>query len=441
MNPLFTELDDFLRKTILKLKYGKGSCEAPWQEATPAKWLEPRCPTPSDPPQLLRTALGQPFGSPPLHHLARGLRSAAILVPGKDRLAGVDQFLPLLLEELGAAGVPEEGITVVLATGSHVSHTPEEVSTIMGPASFQKVRWRQHNCRPDGQFVALGTTAFGTPVEIDSEVMSADIKILTGLIIPHYFAGFGGGRKALLPGVSAFHSIRKNHRLTLGPAGGIHPAVRHCSLKGNPVHEDMLDAARRVPSVFILNTLVDQENRIVSAVAGDLEEAHAEGCERATAWYSVPIESPVDAAITSAGGWPYDCDFVQSLKAVFAVKEIVRPGGAILWLAECAQGMKEGFLRWAEIRSDEALDAAVRANYDLAGHNTIMLRALLRQVRVGFVSGLPDEAVKALGLVPLHSLAEGLDWLRAVSPPNYQCAVIPFGNITHARIGEKGPES
>ena len=178
-------------------------------------------------------------------------------------------------------------------------------------------------------------------------MLGADIKVLTGRIIPHYFAGFGGGRKALLPGVAGVRTILANHRLTLDAARGWRPEVRPCSLDSNPVHLDMVDAARRVEGTFVLNTLLDTDHRVIGAVAGDLEAAHRAGCAAAEPIFRVPVSEPFDAVITSAGGAPYDCNFMQALKALFDVQEIVRPGGAILCAAECPEGMKRGFLRWA----------------------------------------------------------------------------------------------
>ena len=175
---------------------------------------------------------------------------------------------------------------------------------------------------------------------------------------------------------------------------------------------------------------------MVAAVAGGLEEAHRAGCDQASRWLSVEVDPPVDAVVTSAGGWPYDCDFVQALKAIFNIQGILRPGGAILWVAECPQGMKEGFLHWARIASDDELEASVRRSYNLAGHNTIMLRALLRRARVAMLSSLPEDALTALGVVPVRTLGEGMDWLRSCTPPGSRVAIIPHANISHAFSSE-----
>ncbi|MEI6970894.1 MAG: nickel-dependent lactate racemase [bacterium] len=397
-----------------------------------ASVVEPACPVPvAAPVDIIRATMANPVGCEPLRAMARGRKSAVILVPGMDRIAAVPVMLPCILEELNKAGIPDDGISVVVASGTHIKHTQDDIRRLIGDEAAQRLRCRQHECRPGGHLRRVGVTGRGTPVDFDGEVVDAGIRILTGRVIPHYFAGFGGGRKALLPGVASTETILHNHRLTLQPQCGIHPGVRPCSLRDNPVHLDMLEAARLAGPSFVLNTLLDSEHHVVGAVAGDLEAAHLAGCRMAEEWFKVELDGPVDAVITSAGGSPYDCDFVQALKAVFDVQDIVKPGGAILWVAECPGGMKEAFPRWAGISDDDELERAVREGYNLAGHNSIMLRRLVRRVRVGLWSGLPDDSVRSLQLAPVHSLREGLDWLAATCQPGFRYAVVPYGNVTH----------
>jgi nickel-dependent lactate racemase len=297
------------------------------------------------------------------------------------------------------------------------------------------VRCLGHDCRDEAQLVQLGTTSFGTPVLFNRRVLAADVKILTGRIVPHYFAGFSGGRKALIPGVAGFRTILANHRLTLGPTDGIHPRVAPCSLEGNPVHLDMVEGARLARPEFCLNTVFDAHDRMVHAVAGDFEAAHEEGCRLAAALLRLSLPESVDAVITSAGGHPYDYNFMQSLKAVFNIQDIVRPGGAVLWLAECPSGINPGFLPWAEIESDEELDAAIRRRYALTGHNSLMLRALVRKAQVALVSTLPPEVVGKLGLHPVASLEEGLQWLLQRFDGDFTYAVVPHANVMCATVG------
>jgi nickel-dependent lactate racemase len=196
----------------------------------------------------------------------------------------------------------------------------------------------------------------------------------------------------------------------------------------------MVEGARLAQPDFCLNTLLDTDHRMVSAVAGDFEAAHEEGCRQAARMFRVSVPEPLDVLITSAGGHPYDCNFMQSLKAVFNVQDVVRPGGAILWVAECGSGINPGFLPWAEISSDEELERAVRDRYALTGHNSLMLRHLIRRVDVALWSALPAEIVSKLGLHPVASLEEGLRWIRQRHPAGFTYAVVPHANVMCAAL-------
>jgi nickel-dependent lactate racemase len=388
---------------------------------------------------LLADTLAHPVGTPPLHELARGKKSAAILVPGKARRAAAHAYVPALVEELNRAGMADQDITLFLADGTHEQHVERDLVELLGGEIVERIRCRGHDCRDDTSLLKLGTTHFGTPVLINRQVLEAEVRVLTGRIVPHYFAGFSGGRKALIPGVAGFGTIVGNHRLTLGPERGIHPGVGPCSLAANPVHLDMLEGARMVKPEFCLNTILDAEHRLVAAVAGDFVAAHEEGCRRAEEMLRIRIPEPVDLVITGAGGLPYDSNFMQSLKAAFNVSAIVRPGGAILWLSECAGGIHPGFTRWAAVKTAEELDEAVRARYDLTGHNSIMLRQLVGKADVALLSTLPAPTVAGLGLHPLASLEEGIRWVLDRFPGEFTYAVVPHANVMCAELdGKRG---
>lgn len=421
------------------LPYGRDPQAVTLPEGARACRVEPAFPEPSASVEnTIADALRRPAGCPALRAVAKGRRTAAVLVPGKDRVAAIADILPALLDELNAGGIPDAGITIVLATGSHVKHSREDMLHVLGAEAARRVPWRQHNCAPGEHLELIGTTRRGTPVELDRECLRADLRILTGRILPHYFAGFGGGRKALVPGIASFKTILANHSLTLGPETDLHPHVRICSLEENPVHLDMIEAARMTGPAFVINTLLDTQHRLVGAVAGELEAAHLAGCRLVEQWHGVRLPGPVDAAVTCAGGWPYDCDFVQALKAAFNISGIVRSGGAMLWMAQCAEGMKESFLKWAGIQSREELERAVRAGYNLSAHNTILLRNLTGRLRVAFWSDLPDDAVRALHLEPVHTPEQAAAWLRDACRPGGRVAVVPHGNVTFASVKDEG---
>jgi lactate racemase len=397
--------------------------------------LEPKTAMPSvSSEDLLRESLAHPIGSRPLHEIARGKKTAAILIPGKARRAAAKEYVPALVAELNRAGLADEDITAYLADGTHEQHLETDLVELLGRKMTSRIRCRGHDCHDEEALCQVGTTRSGTPVWINREVLHADVRVLTGRIVPHYFAGWSGGRKALIPGVAGFRTIVANHRLMLGPERGIHPDVRPCSLAANPVHQDMLEGARMVGPEFCLNTILDADHRMVAAVAGDLVAAHEQGCRLAEEMLRIRVAEPVDLIITSAGGLPHDVNFMQALKAVFNVLQIVRPGGAILWLAECAGGMHPGFLRWGKVKMDRELDAAVRADYDLTGHNSIMLRQLERKADVGLVSALPPDKLTGLGLRPLASVEEGISWILERFPGDFTYVVVPHASVMCANL-------
>jgi len=423
-----------------QLRYGSREFSFSLGQGRPVARLEPNTPPlPSPPGEIVRRCLEQPYGSPTLREIARGKGSAAILIPGKERVAGTAEYVPALIAELNRAGIPDGSIEVFLATGTHEHHGASDVVDLLGEEVASRVQCLAHDCFAESELSEVGRTTFGTPVLINQRVLEAEVKILTGRIMPHYFAGFGGGRKALIPGVAGFQTIRANHRLTLDPERGIHPGVEPCLLDSNPVHLDMLEGTRMVRPDFTLNTLLDTDHHIIAAVAGDFETAHEEGCRQAARLFRLTVAEPVDVLITSAGGHPYDYNFMQALKAVFNVQDIVRPGGAILWVAECPRGIHPEFLRWCSITSDEELNDAVRENYNLRGHNSLMLRRLTRRADVALWSALPDDVVRALGLRPLRSLTEGIEWIRDRFSGDFSYAVVPYANVMSATVAHKAP--
>jgi nickel-dependent lactate racemase len=421
-----------------RVPYGRGSAsfEARDLEGREVTVLEPEALGRSvDGDEAIRLALETPMGSR-LRDLARGARSAAILVPGIDRVAAVGRFVPALLVELRAAGVPLERTTIHLATGTHHHHGMRDLRSLLGDDLVRTLPCVVHDPKDQASLVRVGETSRGTQVVLSRAVVDADVKILTGRVIPHYFAGFGGGRKALLPGVAAFATILENHKLTLAPERGIAPNVAPCSLEGNPVHLDMLEAMQLVRPTFALNMLLDTHHDIVDVLAGEPDASHAEACRRAVPLHQLRAPKPFDALITSAGGAPYDCSFVQALKAVLNVKDLVRPGGAVLWVAECPEGIAPAFLEWAKVADDAAFEREARSAYNLAAHNTVMLRGFLRSARVAFVSALDPSNVSRLGLEPMATVEAGVAWLRAQTPPGARVAVVPFANVTHGIVGE-----
>jgi nickel-dependent lactate racemase len=389
------------------------------------------------PTAAIASSLAHPVDSPRLREIARGKKSATILIPGKARIAGACHYVPALVAELSEGGIEEDNIEVILADGTHEQHFRKDIAGLIGEEMIKRVRISGHDPRNENDLAFLGTTSFGTPVLINRRVLESDVKIATGRIVPHYFAGFSGGRKALIPGVAGISTIMANHKLTLDPVQGIHPEVACSSLERNPVHLDMVEGARMAGANFSLNTVMNAREEIVGVYSGELEAAHHLGCNHALELLRIVIEQPVDAAITSAGGLPYDGNFMQSLKAVLNIQEVLRPGAAILWIAECDSGIHPGFLEWAEIQSEEELENRARKEYNLTAHNSLLLRRLLKKCDVALFSNLSAEIVKRMGMHPVASIDEGVRWISERVSNDSKCAIVPRANVLCATV--KGP--
>jgi nickel-dependent lactate racemase len=382
-------------------------------------------------------ALEKPIGSARLREIATGKKSAAILIPGKTRIAATSRYVPALVDELNQAGIQDRDITIFLATGTHEHHIECDFKSLVGEEIGNRVNLVAHDCHDGANTRYLGTTSYRTPVYINKQVLSCDVIIPTGRIVPHYFAGFTGGRKALIPGVAGFETIKANHRLTLDAGGGLNPRAGCCLTDENPVHLDMMEGAAFVNPAFMLNTVMDHKGSVVSVVAGDWIAAHREGCKTSQALFNFSLDAPVDALITGAGGSPYDCNFMQSLKALFNVQKVVKRGGHVLWIAECTFGIQPEFLSWCSIGNLVDLRQAVHERYDLKGHNSVMLRSVLSELNVALFSKLPPDTVSALGMHPVSSLEQGVEWLNRNCGRNFSYAVAPYANVISAHVAAR----
>jgi nickel-dependent lactate racemase len=418
-----------------RLALGYGT-ERVWLDPTPLRVLDVVLPHPAEPPAparaLVEAALRAPIGAPPLAEAVRGARSAAILVSGKDRVARADAYLPPLVETLLEAGVPKPEIVVMMATGTHVRFTEADLLTIFGPDYDPGLRYVAHDCMDDGQLVTLGETSYGNAVRVNRQAYEADVRILTGRLTHHYFAGFTAGRKSVLPGVSAYAAILANHRMVVSGTDGqvVPPEVRNGNLAGNPVHLEMVEAAALFEPTFVVNTVLDTDHALTHVFAGDWRAAHLEGCRVVAGHFERQTGGQADLVVGSCGGDPYDCSFIQALKTLMNTHRCVADGGTYLLLAACPEGIKKGFLDWPADLSLPAIAEAVRANYNLSGHNTYLLRELLSRIRVVLVSTCPPEAVARMGFVPASTFEEGLRLALERVPGKPATYVIPYGNVT-----------
>jgi nickel-dependent lactate racemase len=335
----------------------------------------------------VKNALESPLGSTRLHKLAGDAKSVLVVIPDKTRAAGARSYLPPVLSELDSAGIDRGNVRLITANGSHPALNRAELIEIVGQDIFDRYSVCQHDSKDESSIVELGTTRRGTPVGVNRLCLESDLVVLTGSLSFHYFAGFGGGRKSLFPGLAAYRSMVANHRLTLGPGQGLDSRCGAGVLRGNPVHEDIMEAFSMLPPPFILNTVVAPGGAIVEAFAGSHDPVFEAACSATRRWFSSGTEGAADLVIASCGGFPWDINLLQAHKGLRNAALAARDGGAVVLVAECGQGvgsptLEEG-LRHASWR--EADEAARRA-YVLNAHTAVALLQQSSRVKIHMVS-------------------------------------------------------
>jgi len=292
-------------------------------------------PSLTDPQAALLAVLRQPTGSLPLARLAAGRRNACILICDVTRPVPNAMMLRAILQSLEAAGLAREHILILIATGLHRPNEGDELAEMVGPWIAENYRIENHRGQRLQEHTHLGTSPRGVPIWLDSRYVQADLKIATGLIEPHFMAGFSGGRKLICPGIAALETIKAWH----SPAFLEHPRADSGILDGNPVHEENTWIARRAGCDFIVNAVLDAQRRPLKFVAGDLEQAFLEGCKFVRRIVVDTVSEPVDIVVTSSAGYPLDTTFYQAVKGLGAALPIVKRGGTIILAASLSEGI------------------------------------------------------------------------------------------------------
>jgi len=375
----------------------------------------------------IKRALQEPIGTKRINEIAKAGDRVAIVVDDSTRPAPSHLMVPPILEELNMAGVKDEDITIIFACGTHRAVTDEEARKLLGEEVAERIRYVSHDCNAEDLVYAGKTKTHGTEVYINRTYAEADVKILTGDVTLHYYAGYGGGRKSILPGISGHKTIQHNHAMLL------HPKARTGILEGNPIHEDMMEAAELAKIDFILNIVSNSRGEIVKSFAGDWKEAFYEGVKLVDEMYKVPVERKADIVLVSCGGHPFDIDLYQAYKAVDGTLQIVKRKGVIVWVAECSQGHgNQVFYDWMrKYKSLKEVERAIKRKFMLGGHKAYYLLKALEKVNIILVSVMPDYyAVDVFKLRTARSVNEALDEAFRIAGKNAKVWAIPYGNIT-----------
>jgi nickel-dependent lactate racemase len=334
----------------------------------------------------IERALANPIGSKRLGEIVKPECKVAIVDDDATRHAPSDIMLLPVLAELNAAGVKDEQVMVIFGCGTHRAVTDEEAKRLLGEDAFKRVKAVSHDCRATDLAHVGKTKTHGNNIFLNRVFSEAEVKILLGDVGFHYYAGYGGGRKSVLPAVAGEETIKHNHAMLLNPN------ARTGILQGNPVHEDMTEAARLAKVNFIVNTIANSKGEIVKAFAGDLEQAFAEAVKACDEMYRVTVDRRADIVVASPGGYPADMNLFQAYKALDNALAIVKRGGVVILVAECAEGHgNQVFYDWMQRLGDlKNVEREIKRNFVLGGHKAYYLLKALQSHTIILVSSLPD---------------------------------------------------
>ncbi|MEW6662446.1 MAG: nickel-dependent lactate racemase [Bacillota bacterium] len=426
-----------------QLDWGKEKLAVSFPEDCQVREIEIREMEPiKDLEAAVMAALEGPIGEPPLREIIKPGEKVVIVMSDITRLSyRTDAYLHLVLEVLNQAGIPDADIKIVMATGTHRAQTPAEHRLLVGDRVYGRVEIIDHDCLAEDQ-VSLGRTTRGTEVVVNRHVAEADRVIITGGITFHRLAGYGGGRKSLAPGVCSYATIQQNHGLALIDidASGVNPAVDTGILAGNPVAEDMMEIAQIIGCDFLINGVMDGHGQFISIVAGDLEEAFAAGCRVVDQAYGIPVQGQTDLVVAGCGGYPKDIQLYQSVKGLFNAMYAVRPGGVIILVSECSDGIgSPEFSQWFKYSDIEIMRTALGKAFTIPGFIALCTAGIIQRSKAILVSTLPPEQVRQCMFEPAATLEEAMamakDWLG-----KYQSVtVMPHAMLTFPMLkGEAG---
>lgn len=390
----------------------------------------------TDEPAALRAALRNPIQSKPLHERVKAGDKVVVSHSDITRPVPNDRILPVVLAELENAGVHREDITLLNALGTHRQQTEDELRVMLGDTIVDNYHCLQHNAFDDSELVSLGTTSLGNPVRLNKRLVEADFRVYTGFIEPHFFAGFSGGPKAVLPALSGQESVLSNH----GRDMIAHPHSTWGTIEGNPIWNEMREVALQTEPHFLVNVTVNPKHQITGVFAGNLLAAHAAGCAFVREHVMIGVDEPYDIAITSNSGYPLDQNLYQTVKGMSAANRIVRDGGAIIMCAACADGLPDHG-RYAELLEEAGspqgiLDMLARPGFGEQDQWQVQIQALI-QLRTNvhvYSDGLSDAQILKALLTPCRDISQTIEHLKQTYGPSPRICVMPDGPAAIAYV-------
>ena len=419
------ETPGFERPQQMELKYGSSSFTLELPPEHLAGVIVPLLPQLSEPSEnIVNTALDACQAT--ISGFKPG-ENVVIVTSDITRYSGSEIYLPLLVERLNRQGIADRDIEILIALGIHRKQTDHEHHKIVGPL-YGRIRVTDHECDDPGHLALLGTTSNGIRVSINRKAVEADHLILTGTIGFHYFAGFGGGRKSVLPGIASRQACMASHFAVLNPGAGSgkNPRATTGNLDGNPVHQVMLEACEMAAPDFILNTVLAPDKRIMAAFAGDWREAHEVGCRFYSEFFAFPLREKADLVIASCGGFPKDINLIQAHKSMEYASQAIHDGGVLILLAECRDGFGNStFFNWFRYKQLDTFEAALREQYEINGQTAYSMLQKAQRFRIILVSRFPVQQVKEMGMLPAATLDEAMALAAGMLRPDWRAYLMP----------------
>jgi len=379
----------------------------------------------------LMAALEKPIATKPLHQWWKPGARFCIVFTDITRATPNDRLIPWLLEYLHQNGVARECITLLNSTGTHRGNTAEELDVMLTPAVARNYRIINHDCHKKEDMEVCGTTRDGTPALINRELINADVRIITGFIEPHFFAGFSGGPKGIMPGVAGLQTVMSNHGARM--IGD--PQSVFGVLDENPIWCEMRDIALRIGPSFLINVTLNESRAITGFFAGDLIKAHREGCEFVRTTAMQKVDALHDIVITSNSGYPLDMNLYQGVKGMSAAARILKPGGLLILACECSEGIPTGspfdMLLRSATGADDILQMLAQPGFVRAEQWQAQIQSLIsKRARVLLHSSLSDDDVRAAHLTSCRDIGQAVhEELKRVGD-TARVAVLPQGPLT-----------
>lgn len=359
-------------------------------------------------------ALDHPIGAGPIEDCVQpGDKVCIIISDTTRRWQQPSAYLPILVERLNQAGIPDKDLLILCATGTHRKQTEAEHISLVGENLYRRIRFIDHQCDDKEHLTYMGTTTRGTPVWLDSYAMACDKIILTGGVVYHFLAGFGGGRKSIVPGIAGRETINTNHNnaLNKGLGSGSNPRVCNGNMaEDNPFHSDLMECASFAKPAYLLNVIVDDNYQIVGAFAGDWREAHAAAARAVEQLDGVAIPHRAELVVASAGGYPKDINLYQTSKTLSNALAAVAPGGTMILLSQCREGFGDPDCE-AQICNFDTMaerEKALRANFSIGGFVGFLFAETAENYHLILVTDIPGERFEHTKIQVARTLDEAL---------------------------------